>query len=615
MLMLPSGEVLMSDDADHVLDIYTPFPIPASDSWRPVIHHITQNGNGVVTMIGTQLNGISQGAMWGDDQQAYSNYPLVQLVNEPFFQNAYLRTFNWSSTGVAEGNTLESVQFDIGPGDTLLHAIGDGIASATVLNIEMSPADNNITLQLDPNDPTLLQIFANTYNDEVPLSQFSSIIVSGAVNTNNSLTVDYGAGGFFTTFVQFDGGSGGSNALTVTDAPDSNPQSWSVGFASLGATGTGLSSNPGVGYRGVQAVTLDTGSGGGQVAVNSTSPGVITNVVAAGNTTVTVGFGTCFFIQGMVNIENPTGHNTLVVDNSADPNYHVVTIGTFINQQYDSQHSATDNWGYIHGLCQGDINYEDPELRKMTLKAGKNVLIDMLASLSVANIVGDGLLGMSMGVGGSLHGIEAAVNLTNSQPGGTTLSLDDSADLARQTVTLTTTQPVAGGPPLGSITGLAPAAITYDYAGTASVTIATSMASGDVLNVLGTGVLTNLHPPNPCIVNVGRGSVQGILGPVNIVDGQAGSASVLVDDSADDTQENVTLSTFTPSDSNSPWGAILIGLLHPINYEFAATKNVVLKESRGNDTAWVANLPQVPVKLLGGTGTDTLNGPDAVPNT
>ena len=76
--------------------------------------------------------------------------------------------------------------------------------------------------------------------------------------------------------------------------------------------------------------------------------------------------------------------------------------------------------------------------------------------------------------GGSVQGILGAV--TAEDPGGpATLNVDDSADATGRTVTLGTITPSFDPVPWGSITGLAPAAINFEWADVNSpVNISTS---------------------------------------------------------------------------------------------------------------------------------------------
>jgi len=48
---------------------------------RPVINSVAYNGGGLFTLTGTQLNGQSAGAAYGDDDQMDSNYPIIRMTN------------------------------------------------------------------------------------------------------------------------------------------------------------------------------------------------------------------------------------------------------------------------------------------------------------------------------------------------------------------------------------------------------------------------------------------------------------------------------------------------------------------------------------------------------
>src|SRR5262249_38247601 len=100
-LALPNGDVLMTDLSDQLWE-FTPDGNP-NDAWRPAITAITPNGGGTFTVTGTQLNGISEGASFGDDAEMSTNFPVVQLTNNPTGQVFYPPTFNWTPV-VATGN-------------------------------------------------------------------------------------------------------------------------------------------------------------------------------------------------------------------------------------------------------------------------------------------------------------------------------------------------------------------------------------------------------------------------------------------------------------------------------------------------------------------------------
>ena len=134
MLVLPTGQVLLINQAEDTvplqIDVYTPTGSPNA-AWKPAITGVTNNGD-YFTLSGTQLNGISEGASYGDDNSMASNYPIVQLTDQSG-KVSYARTVDWSSTQVATGSTPESVQFTLPanfiPGIYGVTVIANGIAS------------------------------------------------------------------------------------------------------------------------------------------------------------------------------------------------------------------------------------------------------------------------------------------------------------------------------------------------------------------------------------------------------------------------------------------------------------------------------------------------------
>jgi hypothetical protein len=187
LLVLPTGQVLLSSTSGK-LDVFTPDGSP-NPAWQPTIRNITDNGNNVFTLTGTQLNGISEGASYGDDNEMASNYPIIRLTDANG-NVSFARTFNWSSTGVATGSTPESVQFTLpaadAPGPYLVFVIANGIASTSVLDIQMGMSNTDLTLQGDVNDPGSLDVLNNgSLLGEFPVSSFSAIIVTGS-NTDNT---------------------------------------------------------------------------------------------------------------------------------------------------------------------------------------------------------------------------------------------------------------------------------------------------------------------------------------------------------------------------------------------------------------------------------------------
>jgi len=110
MLELPTGHILFTDGTSDV-EIFYPDGSPKS-SWAPTITSApsTIETGGTYTLKGTQFNGLSQGAAYGDDAQMATNFPLVLI--EILGYHFYLPTHDFTS-GVATGTKTVSTKFDV----------------------------------------------------------------------------------------------------------------------------------------------------------------------------------------------------------------------------------------------------------------------------------------------------------------------------------------------------------------------------------------------------------------------------------------------------------------------------------------------------------------------
>jgi hypothetical protein len=131
---LPDGNVLWNYGQPQ-LYVYKPSGSPVA-SGKPVISNIVQNIDGSYHLSGAGLNGISEGAAYGDDAQMACNYPLVRMTNTLTTLVYYARTFNWSSTGVMTSNKPVSTEFSLPiglpAGSYSLVTVANGIASDPV---------------------------------------------------------------------------------------------------------------------------------------------------------------------------------------------------------------------------------------------------------------------------------------------------------------------------------------------------------------------------------------------------------------------------------------------------------------------------------------------------
>ena len=156
MLALPSGQVLFTYSSGQ-LYAYTPSGSPPA-AWKPTITSVVANGDHF-TLAGTQLNGISAGASYGDDAEMDTNYPIIKLTSGAG-QVYFARTFNWSSTGVATGSTPVTTDFSLPAsmpyGIYSLTVIANGISSApfSFTGGTVGPAADLIVTNSGPNSST-----------------------------------------------------------------------------------------------------------------------------------------------------------------------------------------------------------------------------------------------------------------------------------------------------------------------------------------------------------------------------------------------------------------------------------------------------------------------------
>ena len=136
MLVLPTGQVLftVSDGVTKFAAAYTAAGT-SNPNWAPTITSLpsTITHGTTVTASGTQFNGLSNGAAYGDDAGMNSNYPIVRITNNATGHVFYAKTHNFSTMGVATGTKIVSTQFDvpatIETGASTLEVVANGIAS------------------------------------------------------------------------------------------------------------------------------------------------------------------------------------------------------------------------------------------------------------------------------------------------------------------------------------------------------------------------------------------------------------------------------------------------------------------------------------------------------
>ena len=138
-LVLPSGQVLnlVSDGLTIDVEIYSPTGSP-NPAWAPTILSVssTLTRGSTFTIRGTQFNGLSAGADYGDDATMASNYPLVRITNNATGHVFYARTHDHSTMAVATGTKPVGTHFAVPStmetGASTIEVVANGIASDPV---------------------------------------------------------------------------------------------------------------------------------------------------------------------------------------------------------------------------------------------------------------------------------------------------------------------------------------------------------------------------------------------------------------------------------------------------------------------------------------------------
>jgi hypothetical protein len=133
-LNLPNGQILFTDF--YTVQIFTP-DAGYNPAWAPRISSVPSrvSAGESYTLSGHLLNGMSQGAAYGDDNQMATNFPIVRITNNATGHVFYARTHDHSTMAVAF-HGLSSTQFDvpagIETGASQLVVVANGIPSSPV---------------------------------------------------------------------------------------------------------------------------------------------------------------------------------------------------------------------------------------------------------------------------------------------------------------------------------------------------------------------------------------------------------------------------------------------------------------------------------------------------
>ncbi len=139
-LELPTGQLLWMD-LSNTVEIFTPKGTYKS-AWQPTISSVpsTVTHGDSYQISGTQFNGFSQGAFYGDDNQMATNYPLVRITNTSTGHVFYCQTDNPSTMAINTGSKTVSATFIVPSG------IETGASTVEVVTNGIPSAPTNITV-------------------------------------------------------------------------------------------------------------------------------------------------------------------------------------------------------------------------------------------------------------------------------------------------------------------------------------------------------------------------------------------------------------------------------------------------------------------------------------
>ena len=160
LLVLPTGQILFTDFSG-IVEVLTSAGTYDS-AWQPTVTTTLSPiyAGQTYQIQGTQFNGLSGGAAYGDDFEDNTNYPLVRIVNNTSGNVFYAKTHGHSTMGVATGSTPVSTYFDVPAatetGPCELYVVANGIPSnAVACNVSSAPTTLPAAL-ISPNPGTAL---------------------------------------------------------------------------------------------------------------------------------------------------------------------------------------------------------------------------------------------------------------------------------------------------------------------------------------------------------------------------------------------------------------------------------------------------------------------------
>jgi hypothetical protein len=385
----------------------------------------------------------------------------------------------------------------------------------------------------------------------------------------------------------------GSSVVNIDDQGDTTARTVTVStVARPGDTSLGQVSGLGAAqitwdYHDTAAVNLSLGVGASTVNVQGT--GVTTNVFNSANAAINVGSaGSVAGIQGALHLENETAKDTVSINDQSDATTRTVSVSTLAR-------AGDTSLGAVTGLGAAQITWDYHDTSAVNLNLGRGAsTVDVLGTGVTTNVFNSANATINVGSGGSVAGIQGALHLEN-ETAKDTVNINDQGDATTRTVTVSTLTR-AGDTSLGAVSGLGAAQITWDYHDTSAVNL--NLGNGaSTVDVLGTGVTTNVFNSANAAINVGSGgSVAGIQGALHL-ENETAKDTVNINDQSDATTRTVTMSTLARAGDSSLGAVNGLGAAQ-ITWDYADTSVVNLNLGKGASTVNVNGTGPLTTNVL-----------------
>jgi hypothetical protein len=364
------------------------------------------------------------------------------------------------------------------------------------------------------------------------------------------------------------------------------------------APGTGYSDFYGYGYaadfdaQNVKFIVIQTGAGKSTVNLSAAFAQIPISIGNGGPAAVNVGTGVPSVVAGKITIANTVGKTDLTIDGSGGENRTVsVDQFLFLGRIYFDR---------ISGLLDATVSYREGDVGTLVLKTGQkteHVNVSAVRATEVdvvSNSASAYTTYVTLGSTGTLSSINAPVYLWATS-GKINLTVDDSADGNGHNVVLAKQFLSPAGPRPGGLYGtisyLAPYTIRYRASDVASQP---DIKTGSGVNLItipqATVPIRLIANSNNTTVNVGAGSLNGILANITILATPGNHANLVIDDS-----QSAADQFFTLDNGSISWagGSVISSGVADVTLNAGAGQNIFTVEG---------TLAGTTTTLNGGTG-------------